>query len=517
MLDSEFIEVVDRYRVGFRELVEVVIASGFDGKLRYFVKEPHLDSFLFSLRSSVYQSIFSDVGVLKGLSSFFTFDEGYDYVKSLVVEVCRRVFGRRCSRVSQEGFDAVSYYVLRDFVGYGEVDPFVRDPEIEDITCDGVEKPIHVFHRRFEWIETNRRLDARALETVVRKLAYRADREASVAQPIVEGIIRPEGYRVHIVLDVVSTHGHSFTIRKYRESPYSIVDLINSNMVDAGVAALLWLAAENKQGIIFYGPTGSGKTTLLNAVAMLLPSEMKIVTAEDTQEIRLPFHENWMSMVTRLSSDASVQSVTIQAQIESAMRQRPDVLIVGEIRSRESYGFFQAVSTGHGGLTTIHAENVASLIRRLLTPPMNVPPSMIATAKLLTQVQRLLYKGSVIRRATHIHEIEGYDPTQNRLSVKLMCRWSREEDTWRFNLRGSRLIRDVSDLLLIRYEDVVDDLRKRATVLLYAAKMNLDIVQLHTLVRRYRREPDKTYREAVEFVKEPYTFRTFEEIEREYF
>jgi flagellar protein FlaI len=98
-----------------------------------------------------------------------------------------------------------------------------------------------------------------------------------------------------------------------------------------------------------------------------------------------------------------------------------------------------------------------------------------------------------------------------------VCRWSREEDSWRFNLRGSRLIRDVSDLLLIRYEDVVEDLRKRATVLLYAAKMNLDIVQLHTLVRRYRREPDKTYREAVEFVKEPYTFRTFEEIEREYF
>jgi flagellar protein FlaI len=230
-------------------------------------------------------------------------------------------------------------------------------------------------------------------------------------------------------------------------------------MVDAGVAGLLWLAAENKQGAIFYGPTGSGKTTLLNAIAMLLAPEMKIVTAEDTQDI------------------------TIQAQIESAMRQRPDVLIVGEIRSRESYSFFQAVSTGHGGLTTIHAENMASLIRRLLTPPMSVPPSLVATAKLLIQVQRLLYKDSVIRRVTYIHEIEGYDPVENRLSVKLVCKWSREKDSWLFNLRDSRLIKDVADLLLLNYEDVLEDLRKRATVLLYAAKKNMDIVQLHTLVR----------------------------------
>jgi flagellar protein FlaI len=250
---------------------------------------------------------------------------------------------------------------------------------------------------------------------------------------------------------------------------------------------------------------------------MLLAPEMKIVTAEDTQEIRLPFHENWMSMVTRLSSDPAVQNITIQAQIESAMRQRPDVLIVGEIRSRESYSFFQAVSTGHGGLTTIHAENMASLIRRLLTPPMSVPPSLVATAKLLIQVQRLLYKDSVIRRVTYIHEIEGYDPVENRLSVKLVCKWSREKDSWLFNLRDSRLIKDVADLLLLNYEDVLEDLRKRATVLLYAAKKNMDIVQLHTLVRRYRREPDKVYREAVEFVKEPYTFKAFDEVEREYF
>jgi len=514
---QELVEVVDRYRIGFRSMVEVVIGRGFDARLRYIVNEPQLSSILVSLRDAVSRTILSDAKILKEVSVFQSFDEGYDYVRKLVSDVCRKVLKRRCNEVSGDGLEAVVYYILRDFVGYGEVDPFIRDPEIEDITCDGVEKPIHVFHRRFEWLETNKRLDARSLETVVRRLAYRANIEPTIAQPIVEGVIRPEGYRVHIVLDTVSTHGHSFTIRKYREEPFTIVELINRRMLDAGVAALLWLAAENKQGMIFYGPTGSGKTTLLNAVAMLLPSEMKIVTAEDTQEIRLPFHENWVSMVTRLSSDASVQSVTLQAQVESAMRQRPDVLILGEIRSRESYSFFQAISTGHGGMTTIHAENVASLIRRLLSAPMSVPPSLLATAKLLVQVQRLLLNGSVARKVTYIYEIEGYDPAQNRLSVKLLCMWRREDDTWLFNLRDSRTLRDIASLLLVSYNDVLEDLRRRATVLLYATKRNLDVIQLHTLIRRYRREPEAVYREAVELVKEPYQFRELEEVERLYF
>lgn len=507
-------EVVEGYRVGFREMVEISIVKGLDGKLRYFVREPELTFFLDELKRRVVETIFSDVEILKRLSGFSSFDDGYEYVSDVVYNLCRKFFGKRRCEESKSFFDRVVYYVLRDFVGYGEIDPFIRDPEIEDITCDGVDRPIHVFHRRYEWLETNVALPSERLNSIVRKLAYRADREASVAQPVVEGILRPDGYRVHIVLDTVSTHGHSFTIRKYRENPFSIVELINSGMLDPGVASLMWLAAESKQGIVFYGPTGSGKTTLLNAVAMLLPSELKIVSAEDTQEIRLPFHENWTSMVTRLSSDPNIQNVTLQAQVEAAMRQRPDVLILGEIRSREAYSFFQAVSTGHGGLTTVHAESVESLIRRLSSPPMNVPASLIASAKLFVQVQRLLHRASIVRKVTYVHEIWDYDPATNRITVKLLCRWDRESDSWLFNLSDSRLLKDVSQLLLISYEDVLEDLVRRATLLLYAVKKGMDVIQLHSLVRRYRRDPVAVYLEAAKFVGEPYRFRFVEETEK---
>ncbi|MEM0027309.1 MAG: type II/IV secretion system ATPase subunit [Ignisphaera sp.] len=514
MLIDKSYEAVEGYKIGFRGIVEVSIVKGLDGKLRYFVREPDLTSFLEELRRRVVETIFNDVEMLKRLSSFNGFDDGYEYANDVVYNLCRKFFGRKRCEDSKSSLDRVVYYVLRDFVGYGEIDPFIRDPEIEDITCDGVGRPIHVFHRRYEWLETNVALSPERLNSIVKKLAYRADREVSIAQPIVEGILRPEGYRVHIVLDIVSTHGHSFTVRKYRERPFSIVELINSGMLDPGVASLVWLAAENKQGIVFYGPTGSGKTTLLNAVAMLLPSELKIVSAEDTQEIRLPFHENWMSMVSRLSSDPNIQNVTLQAQVEAAMRQRPDVLILGEIRSREAYSFFQAVSTGHGGLTTIHAENVESLIRRLSSPPMNVPVSLIASAKLFVQIQRLLYRTSIVRKVTYVHEIWDYDPATNRITIKLLCKWDRESDSWLFNLSESRLLKDISQLLLTSYEDILEDLVRRATLLLYAVKKEMDVIQIHSLVRRYRRDPVTTYLEAVKFVEKPYRFRIVDEIEK---
>ena len=319
---------------------------------------------------------------------------------------------------------------------------------------------------------------------------------------------------MHIVLDAVSAHGHSFTVRKFREKPFTIVELINSRMIDAGIAAVLWLAVESKQGVIFFGPTGSGKTTLLNAVAMMIPSEMKIVTAEDTQEIRLPFHESWTATVTRLSRDQYSDNITLQTQIESAMRQRPDVVILGEIRSREAYAFFQAVSTGHGGLTTIHAESSEALVKRLTSQPMNVPKSFLATAKLLVHVVRLLYRGSVARKVIYIHEIEGWDPKTDTISTKVLCKWDREKDIWLFNFRESSFVNHVATLMLTSYNDVLEELVRRATVLLYAAKKNLDVVQLHALLRRYRREPEAVYREAEKVVGR-YNFNTFETIERE--
>lgn len=507
--------IVKQYAVLSEPRVGVKIVETIDGKYRYIVEEPSLDEEQKHLLKKVVDSIVRDVSLIRKISGHENILEGYPVVLDIVVEIVRSVL--RYRKVSEEVLRALAYYIARDFIGYGPLDPLLRDTYIEDVTCNGIGVPIFVFHNEFEWLETNIVFTSpEDLERVVFKLAYRAGQEPTIAQPIVEGIIRPEGYRVHIVLDVVSRRGHSFTVRKYRSMPYSIVELIIKGTLDPGLASLFWLAADNQQGMIIYGPTGSGKTTLLNAVAMLLPPELKIVTVEDTPEIVLPFHDNWVSMVTRLSSDPYIQNVTLQAQVESAMRQRPDILILGEIRSREAYSFFQAVSTGHGGLTTVHAENVESLIRRLVSPPMSVPKAMIATVKLFVQILRITGKNTVSRRVIFVHEVEGYDPNRDALIVKLVGKWIREENGWKVNLSNSSTLGAIADLRASSYGSILSDLEKRATLLWWAARKKLDIVSLYALVRKYRRDPNAVYDKVVEELGEPYRLKVLGSVEKKY-
>ncbi len=496
---------IAEYRITPHPKVNIVveIVETLDKKMRYIVREPPLTDEGREVLSKAMSRIVGDIELLSRFSELTSIDEGIEEGFKVSLGLARKKVKK--GLISEEELYVVAYYIARDIVGYGKLDPLIRDPHIEDITCNGVAIPVYVFHNEFEWLETNVVFSSvDELERAIRKLAHRAGVEPTIATPVVEGVIRPEGYRVHIVLDTVSRHGHSFTIRRFRETPFTMVELIQRRMLDPFLAAFLWLVAENKQGIVIYGPTGAGKTTLLNAIAMLLPPEVKIVTAEDTPEIVLPFHENWVAMVTRLSSDPYVQNITLQAQVESALRQRPDILILGEVRSREAYSFFQAVSTGHGGLTTIHAESIESLVRRLVSPPMSVPKSLVATTRLFVGVFRLTMPMGIARRVVYVHETVGYDPNRDVLKLKLEAKWIRSSDQWAADLKNSSSIRAIAELNALSYSDVLEDLYRRATILCWAAKKGLDIIALHTLVRRYRRNPREVFEEALKELEKPY-------------
>ncbi len=499
--DGEGLRRLAEYSLMERPRVFVQVLEEEGGRRYYRVSEPSLDDTGWRVYRRLLTLILGDSRLLRRFSGLEYLDDGIAEAFPLAQRFVRRAYPKKLVR-SREFVEevslAIAYYVARDLVGYGRIDPLIRDPHIEDITCDGLNIPVFVFHNEFEWLTTNIVFNSREeLERVVMKLGLRSGQEPSIATPVVEGVLRPEGYRVHIVLDVVSRRGHTFTIRKFRAEPYTVVELIRRRTLDPLVAAYLWMAVQYKQGVIIYGPTGSGKTTLLNALAMLLPPEYKIVTAEDTPEINLPFHENWVAMVTRLARSEYVQNVTLQAQVESALRQRPDVIILGEIRSREAYAFFQALSTGHGGLTTIHAENADVLIRRLSSPPMNVPRSLIAAARVFVRILRLEYKGQVVRKVMVIDEAVEYRPETDEIVLQPRIKWRRDDDIWYFIGRKSALLDAIAEYTLMGTEEVVEDLERRATVLKWAAQRNLDIVSLHEVVRRYMRDPMSVYEKAL--------------------
>ncbi len=245
-------------------------------------------------------------------------------------------------------WEKIEYYVIRDMLGYGKIDPLMRDPNIEDISCDGVGKHIYVWHRKYESIPTNIIFDKESeLDALIAKLAHKAGKHVSVAFPIVDAIL-PEGHRLAATYKrEVSMAGSSFTIRKFREQPLSVIDLIKGGTISEDVAAYFWLAMEFKMTGLIMGVTGAGKTTLLNALSTLFRPTIKVVTIEDTPELKLPL-ENWVQLVARPSygiGPERIGEITLFDLVKVSLRYRPDVIIVGEVRGEEAYVLFQAIAS----------------------------------------------------------------------------------------------------------------------------------------------------------------------------
>lgn len=453
------------------------------GRKVYDVIEPILTPRESSLVDLVKRKVFEKGSIGRSLIGLTDIGDGINVIRKLIMD------GSLGIRMSDEVVaDKTSYYVARDLIGYSILEPLIRDAKLEDIVCSGVNLPIYVFHNVYEWLKTNVVIDnPRDLELIVNRLVFKAGLEVSIAKPIVEGVLVPEGYRVHIVIDVVSRRGSTFTIRKFKSEPFTLPQLVNLGTLDPLLAAYLWIVVENLQSVLIVGPTASGKTTLLNAMALLIPPEVKVVTVEESPELNLVMRENWVSLTTRLSTETGVVNITLYELLKSALRQRPDVLIVGEIRGEEAYTFFQAVSLGHGGLATLHAENVESGIRRLLAEPFNIPKALLQLVRTYVCLGRVQVDSEVVgRRVLEVKEVEELDPRTGELILSTPFKWSRDRDSIKFS-GYSYIIKLISDRKQVGYNEVFNDLLRRAVIMKWAAKRKVGVRDLQNIVSEYRR------------------------------
>uniref|UniRef100_A0A7J3ZIY4 Secretion system protein E n=1 Tax=Fervidicoccus fontis TaxID=683846 RepID=A0A7J3ZIY4_9CREN len=393
-------------------------------------------------------------------------------------------------------YEKLFYYLRRDLLGLGPVDVMYRDEKVEDITCAGARSHVYVFHRDYEWLPTTVRFDdPEELLVFARRLAWKAGHDLVYANPIVEGPLPPKMYRTHLTMDVVSIRGPSFTIRKGTEEPLTLPKLIDLGTLSVELAAYLWLMVSNLQTILIAGPMASGKTSLLNAIAMLIPPQKKIVTIEETNEIRLP-HENWTPMVTRESFQPGVSSITLFDLLKSSLRQRPDYIIVGEIRGEEAYTFFQAISVGHGGLGTIHSESYEQVIRRLESPPMNLPRPMLALLNSIVVLQRIRENDEFSRKVVEVVEIAGYDPARNIIRAATIASYDTAVRTWTFN-EPITSIRRISQRTGVDERTVLEDLRRRATILRWMVAENIvSASEVFETVKEYHYFPERVYDRA---------------------
>lgn len=316
------------------------------------------------------------------------------------------------------------YNIEKEFIGDGLIDPVMHDKYIEDISCDGVRTTLFVYHTSYENIKTNLMYEtADELDSFVTKLAQRAGKYISIADPMLDATMS-DGSRIQMTLGrEVTAHGSTFTIRKFRDEPITPTDLIEWGTFSPLSIAFFWLAVESGKSCIFSGGTASGKTTSLNAISLFIPPNAKIISLEDTRELKLP-HPNWIPSVTRESFDVDGRGeIDMYELLRAALRQRPEYLLVGEVRGREALTLFQAMSTGHVTYSTIHADSVASVVHRLENPPINVPRNMLSALDLVSVQVQSRIGGQRIRRMKQLIEILDIDPRTNELITNEVFKW----------------------------------------------------------------------------------------------
>ncbi len=387
-------------------------------------------------------------------------------------------------------FEKVFYYLSNHFLGYGMIQVMMEDPDLEDVSCDGTGIPIFVFHRDYKNTRTSIRwADEDELNDYVVGLAQRSGKSISIADPILDGTL-PDGSRLNATFGKeITTRGSSFTIRKFKEDPLTMVNLVLFRTVSPEMAAHLWLAVQYGDSMMVSGGTASGKTTTLNAVSHFIPPSSKIITIEDTREMQLP-HLNWIAGLTReRKGEGTGQSIDMYTLLVSALRQRPEYMIIGEVRGKETMAVFQAMATGQVTYATIHADTVAAIVHRLENPPINIPRILILGLNLVLLQAQVRVRKKRTRRIKELTEIVGIEPTTNEIVSNKVYFWNPAKDEFRFS-GHSRLYEKIMDREGMTQEQIIEEVNRRADVLRWLAfKDETNYVSVAKVVNEYYRDP----------------------------
>ncbi len=375
--------------------------------------------------------------------------------------------------LNEHQVEKLLYVLKRNFIGYARIDPIKHDINVEDISCDGYNSRVFVYHTDHEQIITNVEHGEDELDDFVVKLAQRSGKGISKRQPQVDATL-PDGSRAQLTLGrEVSDHGTNYTIRQFKDVPFTPIDLINWNTFNLDEMAFLWLCIENNKSLIFAGGTASGKTTSLNAVSLFIPSNAKIVSIEDTREVELP-QRNWVASVTRPSfGEDDAGDVDEFDLLEAALRQRPDYIVMGEVRGEEGRVLFQVMSTGHTTYTTFHADSVGEVIKRFTTDPINVSKTLFTALDLVSIQTQTRVSGHKVRRNKTLTEINEYSPENDEINVRDVYEWRAETDDF-IQMGSSSTLEEIKFDRGWTQERLDEELFKRKIVLAYLIDRGLN-------------------------------------------
>ncbi|QLC49752.1 type II/IV secretion system ATPase subunit [Methanolobus zinderi] len=477
-------EEIDRYWVNEPYTLIVILYNEDVNNHLYYVVEPELSDFEEVLLNEIMDRL-RDVLLVEEISEDEEDKEKvldnkiWSIIQDYTLELTPAILAK------------ISYYIKRDFVRFGKIDALMYDDSIEDVSGNGHDVPIFLYHRVHQNIATNIVYGEDELNSFIIQMAQRSGKHISVAEPMIDATM-PDGSRIQMTLGTcVTAHGSTFTIRKFSDTPITPVDLIKWGTFSAEAMAYLWLCIENNKSLIYAGGTASGKTSSLNAVSLFIPEKAKIITLEDTRELKLP-HPNWIPSITRDSFTADERgAVDMYDLLKAALRQRPEYLLVGEVRGKEALTLFQAMSTGHTTFSTMHADSVASAIHRLENPPISVPRTMIQALDIMSIQAQTYTKGKRVRRNLKLVEIIDIDPNTRNIRTNDIFVWDSESDVF-VRTGESKAIFDIKMRRGWGQSRIDQELYYRQKILEYMVSNEInDFNVISGIINAYQSTPEK--------------------------
>ncbi|MEM5880134.1 MAG: type II/IV secretion system ATPase subunit [Candidatus Aenigmatarchaeota archaeon] len=433
----------------------------------YNVLEPELskkeEELIKNIKSNIIDSFYSDP------DKFLNINKELAILKELV-----SYLNRNKIKLNEKEILKIYYYLWRDLIGLEKIEPLFHDIFIEDISCDGYDSYVFVNHSKFGILKTNIMFSKEELDNLILKIAQKTGKLISYFDPILDATL-PDGSRVNATYSKeITTRGPTFTIRKFRKSLLTITDLIRLNTMSIEIAAYLWWTIENNANILVAGGTSSGKTTLLNILSLFIPPRSKIISIEDTRELKL-YQENWIPTLSRrgiIIGNSVYGEISTYDLLKEAMRQNPNYLIVGEVRGKEAYVMFQAMASGHATLATIHADSLISLIKRLEADPIKIPREYINLIDVIVFVTKAAHISPSARRIREIVEI-GKPEKNKEINSFVICKWDPFTDDFYTTIEGSLLQYKLKDKSGLKEKTMLEDIKEKEKVIKFLVKKNI--------------------------------------------
>jgi flagellar protein FlaI len=403
------------------------------------------------------------------------------------------------AKISARSYMKIMYYVYRNSVGMNQIEPLLNDYYIEDIECNGVGYPIYIVHRKYENMKTNVIFKGNSeLMNFVEKMAQKCDKYVSYARPLLDGAL-PDGSRVNATYAKdITSRGPTFTIRKFTKTPLTPIDLIKNKTAPAEAFAFLSMLIQHKFNIMVIGETASGKTTFLNTLMDFVPREARICSIEDTRELNL-LHSNWIPAVSRAgmrgAGNERYGEITMFELLSETFRQNPDYVIVGEVRGQEAYVLFQGMASGHPSYSTFHAGSIEGLVKRLQTPPISLPATLIESMDAVCMITHIKEPERNIRRLISIKEIKSVKEQAGFVDSNEVLFWDAALDKFNFQ-KNSFLFERMSKKTGISTDALYRELDQRTALMKKLAEVGIgSLKEFNKLINNYYKSPNEVLKE----------------------